>query len=259
MKKKRTIGSLYLWVVVIISVGMVNLQAQTVGNAAPDFELNLLGGGTFKLSEQEGKVVFIFLFGNTCGPCQSVAPKVESEIYQEFKNNEAFVAIGMDTWDFSSDATSVQGFKNVTGVTFPLAIKAGSVETDYSTSHDRLMVVDKEGILVHKGQVAASNDIGNVKDVITASLTATGIRRSADATGLNIYPHPASDLVTFDSEEGVSDIRIYNVTGKLVLEMRPESAGNSLTLHVGHLEQGIYFYSLESGDHQYTGKLFIQR
>ncbi len=32
--------------------GNINLFAQTVGEPAPEFEANLLGGGTFKLKDQ---------------------------------------------------------------------------------------------------------------------------------------------------------------------------------------------------------------
>ncbi len=39
------------------------LFGQSVGNPAPDFTLNTIDGDTLSLSDFQGKVVFLFLFG----------------------------------------------------------------------------------------------------------------------------------------------------------------------------------------------------
>lgn len=149
-----------------------NLSGQKVGDPAPDFEVDLLDGSKFKLSDHQGEVVFIFLFGNTCPSCIAIGPTIESSIYQVYMENPNFTAIGLDTWNNSSNTTSVTGFMNATGLSFPLAIKAGSVATDFSTTYDRLMVVDHQGVLVHKGIILAGNDVNNALESIKQSLAA---------------------------------------------------------------------------------------
>jgi len=146
------------------------LPGQDVGNPGPDFTVSLQGGGTYNLADQAGKVVFVYLFGNTCPFCIGSGPSIESTIYQAFKGNSDFTAIGLDTWNSSSNESSVSSFRNKTGITFPLAIKAGSVASDYETTYDRIMVIDKHGKLFHKGIVAAGNDINNAVTAITQSL-----------------------------------------------------------------------------------------
>ena len=44
----------------------------------------------------------------------------------------------------------------------------------YQTTYDRLLVIDKDGILVHKGVVVASNDIDNAVAAIVQSLARHG-------------------------------------------------------------------------------------
>lgn len=41
----------------------VPLMAQNVGDPAPNFSYNALGGGQITLSDHQGKVVYIFFFG----------------------------------------------------------------------------------------------------------------------------------------------------------------------------------------------------
>ncbi len=86
MKNQEKIRSWILVVGFMLTIGISPAYGQTVGEMGPDFEVNTLGGGTFKLSDQRGKVVFVFLFGNTCPSCKAVGPTVESSIYQHFKD-----------------------------------------------------------------------------------------------------------------------------------------------------------------------------
>ena len=45
-----------------------------VGEQLPDFSTDLIGGGTFSLSEHRGQVVFINLWATYCGPCVKELP-----------------------------------------------------------------------------------------------------------------------------------------------------------------------------------------
>ena len=163
-------------VTALLVAGTMPLFGQKEGDPAPDFMVELQGGGTFKLSAHEGKVVFVFLFGNTCPSCVSAGADVETSIYQVFKEDTAnFTAIGLDTWDTSSNETSVSGFKKKTGISFPLGLKAGDIAANYENTYDRLMVIDRQGILIHKGALVARNDIDNAVEAINLSLTVTGL------------------------------------------------------------------------------------
>lgn len=262
MKKQSRIRGFIMLLGMMVSLAMSNAYAQTVGEAAPDFEVDLLGGGTFKLADQKGKVVFLFFFGNTCPSCKAVGPTVESSIYQAYKDNSDFVALGLDTWDSSSGVNSVTGFKNSTGITFPLALKAGSVAADYVTSYDHLAVIDRDGVLAHKGSNGAANDVNNAIKAIDESLMAAGIfSRPALESGLKIYPVPANDLIHFESEEAMGQISIYDAAGKLVLVENHESRQGVFThaFSVGSLDLGLYYYQVQKSDGPVSGKLIIQR
>ena len=253
---KRTM----IWALALFLLGWSGLNAQDVGNAAPDFEVDLQGGGTFKLSNYEGKVVFVFLFGNGCPSCKAIGADVETMIHQVYLDTSQFVAIGLDTWDASSNESSVSGFRSNTGITFPLAIKAGSVAADYGTTYDRFMVIDRAGTLVHKGVVLASNDINNAKEAISQSLAVTSVGSPVEKSDLKVYPNPASRFIYLESgEEEIESFHLYNIAGKQILDISDVYQGNSsLTIPVDEINPGLYFYQYRGSKSKISGKLVIQ-
>jgi thiol-disulfide isomerase/thioredoxin len=58
-----------------------------VGKPAPEIDLELLGGGRFKLTSQKGKIVVLDFWASWCGPCMQTMPLME-EAMQEFDENK---------------------------------------------------------------------------------------------------------------------------------------------------------------------------
>lgn len=88
------------------------------GKYAPDFELDLLDGNKFRLSEEIGKKVIILnFFATWCGPCLSEMPELER--YLTAQSGNPVVLVGIDA-DESEDA--VRKFVKDVGVSFPIGI-----------------------------------------------------------------------------------------------------------------------------------------
>ena len=128
---------------------------------APDFSLTSLDNKTVKLSDYSNKVVVIFFFGNSCPSCKAVAPSIQSKLAAPYANNSNYQILGLDQWDGNN--ASVQSFKTVTGVNFPLLLTASSVASSYKTTYDRLVVIDKSGNILFSGKQGASSDVDAVK------------------------------------------------------------------------------------------------
>ena len=247
---------------VLLLAVSVPINAQKEGEAAPNFQVGLLGGDTFNLADHEGKVVMVFFFGNTCPSCRVVGPVVESEIYQKYMDDEGnLVAVGIDTWNSSSNESSVAGFREATGITFPLAIKGGDVASSYKSTYDRLLVINRAGILVHKGLVVASNDIDNAISAIEESLTVTGLDEQ-NSLGASVYPNPASDVLHFSAgAELISGITLFDLTGRKVMESTSfgGQAVSEYQVDLHDFKSGVYIYSVETGGDPVTGRIVIQK
>lgn len=111
---------------------------------APDFEVALLDGGRFKLSEHRGHVVWINFWSSWCPPCRAEMPDIERVWRDEMGTDLAIVAI-----NFAEDEGTVEDFRERLGLTFPIGTDgAGRVATHYRLagfpSH---FLVDRDGVL----------------------------------------------------------------------------------------------------------------
>lgn len=131
---------------------------------APAFTLSDLGGNQVKLSDYKNKVVVLFFFGNNCPSCKAVGPTIETNLAVPFKNRTDYQILGLDQWN--GNATSVEAFKTTTGVTFPLLLNASAVASDYKTTYDRLVVIDKNGKIAFSGNQVASSDVTAAKQKV---------------------------------------------------------------------------------------------
>lgn len=53
----------FLFLILLLIVGLVSGYAQQVGTEAPDFTHSTLSHGTISLSDFRGKIVYLFFFG----------------------------------------------------------------------------------------------------------------------------------------------------------------------------------------------------
>jgi thiol-disulfide isomerase/thioredoxin len=86
-----------------------------VGQVLPDFSVPMAGGGTFTLSENLGKPVFINLFATWCPPCVGEMPEI-NQLYGELGDQVSFIII-----DIGEDEATAQDFINSNGYSLPTA------------------------------------------------------------------------------------------------------------------------------------------
>ncbi len=253
-------------VISLIFLVIQGIIAQNVGEPAPDFSFNDYNDNEFKLSDHSGKVVFIFTFGNSCPSCLGFGNETETKINDVYGGREDFVAVGADFWNSSSSNTSVSVFAEQTGIEYPLLVKAGDMADLYNTTYDRLLVIDKEGILRHKGNTVGSADIDNAITVIDEYLMPLTVNSAEiDEPNVTEYPIPAINEVTLSFRLGNrSDITIdiYNTLGKQVLkgfEGVLPAGPNEITIKTSGLTNGFYFYTIKGKEFgSYSGKILIK-
>ncbi|KYG89064.1 thiol-disulfide oxidoreductase ResA [Metasolibacillus sp. FSL H7-0170] len=98
------------------------------GSKAPDFELVDLNGETHRLSDYEGKGVFLNFWGTWCPPCEREMPAMDRQ-YDAYKSQGVeMLAVNIAQSDFE-----VQRFISNLGVDFPVVIdKTRSVQKAYN-------------------------------------------------------------------------------------------------------------------------------
>lgn len=126
-----------------------NLPA-ALGMEAPDFELELITGEIFRLSDQRGKVVMINIWATWCPPCVAEMPDI-NRLAQDYADD--LVVIGVNCGE---DEDTIRQFVAENGYDYLFA-----ADPDYTVS-GRLyptsaipytVIVDAQGIVVqmHRG------------------------------------------------------------------------------------------------------------
>ena len=113
------------------------------GRYPPDFELPLLDGGSFVLSEQIGtKVIALNFFATWCGPCREEMPELD-RFHQRQAPGE-FVLLGIDVGE---ERKLVEEFVDELKITFPVALDQHSeVAGEFqATSFPTTVVIGLDG------------------------------------------------------------------------------------------------------------------
>lgn len=120
--------------------------------AAPNFELALLDGKSFKLSDYKGKPVLINFFASWCLPCREEMPVLEKIIGDYQPKGVVFVGIAVDDTE-----EKMKDFIARYKVTFPVGLdKTSEIQKSFGLyGIPTTYFIDKEGVInyFHSGVV----------------------------------------------------------------------------------------------------------
>ncbi len=127
------------------------IQSPLIARQAPSFTLPLFGGGTIRLEDLRGKVVFLNFWASWCPPCRAEAKTLEAA-WQQYKDREV-VFLGIDIQDTEQDA---RAFLKEFGITYLNARDAsGKVAIEYGVwGIPETFFIDPQGRITYK-QVGA--------------------------------------------------------------------------------------------------------
>ena len=116
------------------------------GFTAPDFSVDVLGGGQITLSGLRGQPVVLNVWATWCPPCRQEMPALE-KIHNDFKE-QGLVLIGMNLTSQDSEKT-VAAFVQEYGLSFPVALdRDGTVQRKYKISgYPTTFFIDRDGII----------------------------------------------------------------------------------------------------------------
>jgi len=100
-----------------------------------------------------------------------------------------------------------------------------------------------------------SNTGDLVVNVTSDGLLSTGEETFLD-NDITLFPNPAVNDLTISSREVIEDVRVYNISGQVVLEKSVNTTDD--LLDVSRLTSGIYLMQITSNGTSVTKK-FIKR
>ncbi len=125
--------------------GIPSGSAPSIGQPLSDFQIPLADGGTFRLSDYRGKVVWVNFWASWCPPCRAETPDMV-KVWNEQKDRGDFVILGVN---YAESADAAKSYVQKMGMTYPIGMDPrGNLATEFRLaglpSH---FLVDKNGIL----------------------------------------------------------------------------------------------------------------
>ena len=120
----------------------------SVGDMAPDFEMEFTDGQKTQLSELRGKIVILQFTASWCSVCRLEMPHLEKDVWQKYKDQNVLL-IGVDR---DEPLETVIAFQKKIGTTYPLALDPGAnifgLFANKEAGVTRNVVIDKTGKIV---------------------------------------------------------------------------------------------------------------
>jgi peroxiredoxin len=118
------------------------LNSAMIGKPAPDFRLDLLEGGRFRLSQEKGNIVVLDFWASWCAPCMQGMPEINTVVEELNDDTIKYVAVNMQE-DQATAAAALERLK----LTIPVAMDIdGAAAQRYEVSAiPQVVIVDREG------------------------------------------------------------------------------------------------------------------
>lgn len=132
-----------------------------VGSLMYDFTITTIKGETLTLSEilKTKKGVLLNFWATWCGPCEGEFPAIEN-LYNEFKNDVAVIAIDQDT---DETKAQIESYVASHGLTFPIASDTLGLYSRFNRQGIPVNVfIDAEGFVTDISEGVETDENGNL-------------------------------------------------------------------------------------------------
>ncbi len=137
-----------------------------VGDAAPEFTMQLTNGKTVSLNSLRGKVVVLQFTASWCSVCRKEMPHLEEEVWLPNKDQD-FILIGVD---YDEPLEKVKAFAKDMGISYPMALDPGarifSLFSHKKSGVTRNVVIDREGKIVFLTRLYDTEEFEAMKEKI---------------------------------------------------------------------------------------------
>jgi uncharacterized surface protein with fasciclin (FAS1) repeats len=122
------------------------------------------------------------------------------------------------------------------------------------------VTINANGVFINKAKVTiadiqAENGVVHVIDAVLLPSTTTNIS-TFDEVKFDIYPNPASEFITINSEKGIESLIIRDIAGRVVNQLYNLSTSERFELN-GY-KSGMYLVTMKNGNSVSTKKLIVK-
>ena len=231
-----------------------------IGDIAPDFTLNLRGGGTVKLSDLRGKPVLLNFCTTWCPPCQTEFPEIQRVAD---KYGDRIHVLGVSSGEAVS--TVNEYFDDYPDLIYMMAFDP---DNRASSIYDiefipQTWVLDSEGVVVD--YIAGSNDLDRFSQGVDIALVSSAEPSPSGNSGYSYEPLPPEKRLDVDIgaiKKITDDASAIKAIKKMLSSLTPEQrqSGDALDTAALFIENAARAGASEnvSGDVELSASLLSE-
>lgn len=137
----------------------------------PDFEGELMGGGTLSTADMKGEVVYLSFFASWCGPCRKELPELAT-LQERYKDRKfRVVAVGVDAGADGARKSAAMAKKYGGGAYDVILDPQNKVLGLFDVkSMPTTYIIDRDGVIQHKQVGFGDTTLGKVTPIIEGLL-----------------------------------------------------------------------------------------
>ena len=144
-------------------------SSELVGQAAPDFELRLLSGENYRLSDHQGDVIVLDFWASWCGPCMQAMPNVDEMVHEFDNQGVQLIAVNLQ----ESEKRIQQALERLKLDTVVAMDQTGDIAERYqATSIPQTVVIDRQGKISHLFVGGGARTLEQLRAAIATALEA---------------------------------------------------------------------------------------
>lgn len=135
------------------------MAALSVGNVLPAFQLSDIRGNAINSKELKGKVVLLYFYGSTCGPCMKMYPTL-NHLFSKYQSDKFFL-LGIAADKQAGLEKKFPGFLKKFNISWPQTLDVRLFYRYNIGALSTSLILDKRGRLVfmgHSDKVISSMD-----------------------------------------------------------------------------------------------------
>ena len=141
-----------------------------LGDSVENIVFQLDDRSTISIEDLKGKVILLQFTASWCGVCRDEMPLIESELWNEFKE-DGLIVIGVD---YDEPLKKIKQFKKQIKVTYPLALDPdGAIFSKFAGKYSgvtRNVVIDQNGKIIFLTRLFKRDEFYEMKAVIEQHL-----------------------------------------------------------------------------------------
>lgn len=247
----------------LLSLGLL---AQTPLTEAVDFKTKDIHAGIqqlFTILDEDQQYVLIDFFSVTCGPCQTMAPMIDS-VYHYFGQNEHGLYVMAIDQFFPTDM--VVGFEEEYATHYPLVSGLdGGGDAAYEAYeipyYPSLILIAPDHSIIEQAIPEPSSAKELIELLESHGLVSSSTSEIENQTTFNVFPNPSTDYIQIQSlsNQSIENIKIYSITGKEVLTINGKSSTSDISINVNDFQNGVYLISAEFKSGNRFSRTFIKK